>query len=83
MYVVNKRVSHRFASPLEIRRMSIISDQAIYLRLDGHPSSEYHDAQVNAGEAYWIEHVRVVSRVAVIGVSPSTTPTVRWTAWGV
>lgn len=82
-YSVNKRASHSGARPVEIRKFSVITDQSVYIRLDGVASDTIFDAEVTSSDAYFEENIRVVSRISVRGVSTSSTPTLRWTAWGI
>ena len=84
VYVVDKTVSHQYARAIEIRRITIVSDEPIYIRFDGAPdSTDGYDVELTSDEAYLDEHIRIVSRVAVIGVDATDTPKVRWTAWGI
>ena len=83
-YVVNKKISHQHARAVEIRKFSLFTDAAIYVRYDGTPNAtDGFDVEVNADEGYFEENVRVASRIAIIGVDASTTPRVRWTVWGI
>ena len=65
-----------------IRKFSVFTDEAIYLRYDGEASATYFDVQVNANEGYYDENIIVASHLSAIGVSATTTPTIRVTAWG-
>lgn len=82
-YVVNKRASLQGARAIEVRKFSVVTDSPIYLRLDGEASVTRHDAELNANETYLEDNVRVISRISAIGVSSTTTPKVRFTAWGI
>lgn len=83
-YTINKRKSHQWARATEIRKFSLLADEDIYFRVDGSPGvGDGFTIELTANIAYYEEGIRVVSRVAVIGVSTTGTPTVRWAAWGI
>ena len=82
-YIINKRVSHQFGRPIEIRKFSVTTDADIYIRYDGTPHADNFDVEIERNTGFFSDNVRVVSRVAVVGVSSSATPKVRWIAWGV
>lgn len=83
VYLIHKRASHRDARAVEIRKLSLISDQAIYVRFDGEAHEDYFDVYVPADQTYWEADIRVVTRVSVIAVNSSEAPSVGWTAWGI
>ena len=83
-YVVNKRGPREYNRAVEIRKFSLITDEAIYLRYDGTPhGTDGFDVEIDSGEDYSEENIRIVGRLAAVGVDATTTPKVRWTVWGV
>ena len=83
-YTINKRAHYLGARAIEIRKFSVSTDIPIYLRLDGAPdATDGFTVELERDDTYFEVNVRVASRIAVVGVSSTTTPKVRWTAWGI
>ena len=80
---VDKTIAFQSARATEIRALRIVADSAIYVRFDGAVSDVYHDVQLAANEVYEVDNVRIVNRIVVTGTDATSTPTVRWTVWGV
>ena len=78
----DKRVSHRGGRPMAIRDLSLITDQACYVRFDGVASADHFDAELLAGQGYYTNRVRVIARITAVRAS-GVTATLRYTVWGV
>ena len=83
-YVVNKQTTYLSARAIEIRKFSITADRPIYVRYDGAPdATDGYDVEIEAGETYYEEHIRIASRLVARAVTGTDTPKVRFTAWGI
>ena len=81
-FQVNKRVSHQGGQASTIRALSLVADQACYLRFDGAASADYFDARINANEGYFTDNIRVAARITAARLGAATV-NVRFTVWGV
>ena len=84
-YEIDKNVSHQGARCVEIRKFSLVVDKNIRVGVDRHPDSTSSTGyiEVTPNESYFVENIRIVSRIAVVGSVTSETPEVRWSAWGI
>lgn len=83
VYTIDKKVSHQFARAIEIRRLSIRTNEDIYVRFDGSPSATLYDVRISRNEGYFIENIRIAVRIAALGVSDTSTPEIDIVVWGI
>lgn len=82
-YTVDKGVSHQSSRAEEIRKIRIITNLDVYIRIDGDASSGSHTVRLDAGESMVEDNIRVVSRISFINVTNPDTPKLRWWVFGV
>lgn len=82
-YTIDKTLTHQSSRATEIRRVSFICDLACYIRFDGDASATNFHVELAAGESYYEDNLRIVSRVSFIQKTGVETPTVRFTVYGV
>ena len=84
IYQVVKNNAFNDARATEIRRISLTTDLPLYVAYDREVVAlNGYNVEMKGGEAYYEEHIRIVSRVSVMAVSATDTPKVRFTVWGI
>ncbi len=82
-YTVDKAVSHQGARAEEIRKIRIITDLDVYIRIDGDASAGSHLVRLDAGESMVEDNIRAVSRISFVNVTNPETPKLRWWVFGI
>ncbi len=81
-YTIDKAVSHQGSRAEEIRKIRIITDLDVYIRIDGDASSGSHTVRLDAGESMVEDNIRAVSRISFVNVTNPETPKLRWWVFG-
>ncbi|KKN86838.1 hypothetical protein LCGC14_0263970 [marine sediment metagenome] len=81
-YTVDKGVGHQSSRAEEIRKIRIITDLDVYIRIDGDASSGSHTVRLDAGESMVEDNIRAVARISFINVTNPETPKLRWWVFG-
>ncbi len=83
VYNITGQISHQCARSETIRKVSIITNQPIYVKFDGEATSTDHDLHLFAGESFTDDTRRIISRISFVNTTGSQTPQVRWHVTGV
>ena len=82
-YNITTQISHQCSRAETIRKISIITNLAVYVKFDGEATCADHDVHLFAGESFTDDTRRIISRISFVNTTGCQTPQVRWNVTGV